>query len=279
MGISAIRPQSGTPGFETPGLREHALGTGPGFQGLAQQGGAQGLSAEHHHHHGVCDDGADGSDPMQDPSIQQLLQQILQALQQLLASSEDSDADDGDDGSVGSLRPQSVGSQPGSRGSGGAPAIGGAPASAGTAPAAGPAPAAGTPGPASTAAPAAGDGTPEDNVKAWVDQAAGELAKQGITMTDRDKANMATVAMHESSGNPTAVNNWDYNAQAGTPSKGLVQTIQSTFDANSSAGHTDIMNPVDDIMAGFKYAEGKYGSTDNIPGIKSLDAGGSYVGY
>ena len=127
--------------------------------------------------------------------------------------------------------------------------------------------------------PATGDGTPEGNVKAWVEQAAGELAKQGITMTDQDKANMATVAMHESSGDPTAVNNWDYNAQAGTPSKGLVQTIQSTFDANSSAGHTDIMNPVDNIMAGFKYAEGKYGSTDNIPGIKSLDAGGSYVGY
>ena len=37
--------------------------------------------------------------------------------------------------------------------------------------------------------------------------------------------------IRESGGNPNAVNNWDINAQNGTPSKGLLQTIQPTFDA------------------------------------------------
>nr|WP_245235190.1 hypothetical protein [Streptomyces violaceorubidus] len=37
--------------------------------------------------------------------------------------------------------------------------------------------------------------------------------------------------MRESSGNPKAQNNWDVNARNGIPSKGLLQTIQPTFDA------------------------------------------------
>jgi SLT domain-containing protein len=71
-------------------------------------------------------------------------------------------------------------------------------------------------------------------------------------------------AMTESSGNPSAVNNWDSNAAAGTPSEGLMQTIQPTFDSYALSGHTDIMNPVDNIVAAVRYANATYGAFENI---------------
>ena len=38
------------------------------------------------------------------------------------------------------------------------------------------------------------------------------------------------IIQHESGGNPNAINNWDSNAAAGMPSKGLMQTIDPTFN-------------------------------------------------
>lgn len=90
---------------------------------------------------------------------------------------------------------------------------------------------------------------------------------------------IATIIQHESSGDPNAQNNWDSNAQAGTPSIGLMQTIQPTFDANKLPGHDDIRNPVDNIIAGVRYAIGRYGSVSNVPGVIQVKQGGSYVGY
>jgi hypothetical protein len=69
------------------------------------------------------------------------------------------------------------------------------------------------------------------------------------------------------------------NAQAGHPSKGLMQCIDSTFNAHSLPGHTDIYNPVDNIIAGVRYALGRYGSISNVPGIVAVSHGGAYVGY
>ncbi|MEU5625563.1 transglycosylase SLT domain-containing protein [Streptomyces tendae] len=71
--------------------------------------------------------------------------------------------------------------------------------------------------------------------------------------------------MRESSGNPTAQNNWDVNAQKGIPSKGLLQTIQPTFDAYHVKGTKDsITDPVANIVAACNYAADKYGSMDNV---------------
>lgn len=73
--------------------------------------------------------------------------------------------------------------------------------------------------------------------------------------------------MRESSGNPNAVNNWDSNAQNGTPSKGLLQTIQPTFDAYHVAGtSTSMTDPVANIVAACNYAAAQYGSIDNVNG-------------
>ncbi|MER6350825.1 LysM peptidoglycan-binding domain-containing protein [Streptomyces sp. NPDC001634] len=73
--------------------------------------------------------------------------------------------------------------------------------------------------------------------------------------------------MRESSGNPKAINNWDSNAAKGTPSKGLLQVIQPTFNAYHVAGTSwDIYDPVANITAACNYAYHRYGSIDNVNG-------------
>lgn len=67
-------------------------------------------------------------------------------------------------------------------------------------------------------------------------------------------------AMQESGGNPNAQNNTDVNAQRGDPSKGLMQVIGSTFQANMWPGHGNILDPVDNILASINYTKRTYGS-------------------
>lgn len=91
---------------------------------------------------------------------------------------------------------------------------------------------------------------------------------------------LETIAHYESGDNPNAINNWDSNAKAGDPSRGLMQTIMSTFLAYHQAGtSSNIYDPVANIAAGINYIKSRYGSVDNVPGIKSLARGGPYVGY
>ncbi|MER5957043.1 LysM peptidoglycan-binding domain-containing protein [Streptomyces sp. NPDC001893] len=73
--------------------------------------------------------------------------------------------------------------------------------------------------------------------------------------------------MRESSGNPLAINNWDSNAVAGTPSKGLLQVIDPTFIAYHVPGTSmNSYDPVANITAACNYAADKYGSIDNVNG-------------
>lgn len=79
----------------------------------------------------------------------------------------------------------------------------------------------------------------------------------------------------ESGGNPNAVNNWDINAQRGTPSKGLLQTIAPTFQAHKMPGHNNILNPLDNVLAGLRYTQSRYGSIDATwPTRAGYDNGG-----
>lgn len=66
-------------------------------------------------------------------------------------------------------------------------------------------------------------------------------------------------AMQESGGDPRAINNWDSNAAAGTPSKGLLQTIDPTFDAYKMPGMGNIWNPVHNAVAAIRYMFDRYG--------------------
>ncbi|GAA3674951.1 hypothetical protein GCM10022224_044100 [Nonomuraea antimicrobica] len=46
-----------------------------------------------------------------------------------------------------------------------------------------------------------------------------------------------------------------------------------------AAGARDIYDPVDNIIAGVRYAVAGYGSVSNVPGVVGMKTGGGYQGY
>jgi SLT domain-containing protein len=80
----------------------------------------------------------------------------------------------------------------------------------------------------------------------------------------------------ESGGNPNAINLTDINAQHGDPSRGLLQTIGSTFAAYHVAGTSgNIYDPLANVAAAINYAKHVYG-----PSLMSGSGGlGSGHGY
>jgi SLT domain-containing protein len=88
------------------------------------------------------------------------------------------------------------------------------------------------------------------------------------------------IALHESGLNVNAINLTDSNAAAGDPSRGLMQTIMTTFQAYHQAGTSgNIYDPTANIAAAINYIKARYGSVYNVPGVVSLSHGGPYVGY
>lgn len=72
----------------------------------------------------------------------------------------------------------------------------------------------------------------------------------------------------------------DSNCLAGTPSEGIVQTIQATMNQYHQRGTShNMLNPVADISASINYINAKYGGISNVPGVISVRSGGHYVGY
>jgi LysM repeat protein len=117
------------------------------------------------------------------------------------------------------------------------------------------------------------------NVGSWIAQAQTILQKAGIPLSKMNAADLAMIIKHESGGNPNAQNNWDSNARAGHPSIGLMQTIGPTFNSYKLPGHNNIRNPVDNIIAGVRYAVARYGSISRVPGVVRVHQGRSYIGY
>jgi hypothetical protein len=121
---------------------------------------------------------------------------------------------------------------------------------------------------------------PSGQVADWINQAIQILRAQGVNISPQDAGYIATIIQYESGGNPNAINLWDSNAAAGHPSKGLMQTIDPTFNSYAVPGHGNVWNPVDNILAGTRYALHRYGSLSNVPGIRNmLTHSGGYVGY
>lgn len=119
--------------------------------------------------------------------------------------------------------------------------------------------------PVSSAPAAAGTATAyPDNLDGWIREALSIMAQHGIPGSyDSIHRNI----LRESSGNPQAINLWDSNAVAGTPSKGLLQVIDPTFQAYHVPGTTfDPFDPVANIAAACNYAADRYGSIDNVFG-------------
>ncbi|MET7329161.1 transglycosylase SLT domain-containing protein [Nonomuraea sp. NPDC005650] len=127
--------------------------------------------------------------------------------------------------------------------------------------------------------PAGGGPAPTGQVKEWIEQAITILEKNGVPASKMNASDIWMIIQHESGGNPNAINNWDSNAAKGTPSKGLMQTIDPTFNSYALAGHKNIYNPVDNIIAGVRYAISRYGSVSNVPGVVNTKNGAGYVGY
>jgi hypothetical protein len=127
--------------------------------------------------------------------------------------------------------------------------------------------------------PGAAEYANQAQVESWINQAFKALEADGVPAGELNEAGVLLIIEHESSGNPNAINNWDSNAKAGDPSRGLMQVIGTTFNEYKLSGHDDIYNPVDNIIAGVRYAISRYGSIQNVPGVKSVDSGGKYVGY
>lgn len=88
------------------------------------------------------------------------------------------------------------------------------------------------------------------------------LEANGIAATSYRVAKILATIRRESNGDPTVQNNWDSNALAGHPSIGLMQTIQPTFDAYAFAGHRNIRNGYDNLLAAINYIKHRYGTSD-----------------
>ena len=122
-------------------------------------------------------------------------------------------------------------------------------------------------------------GGPQGQVGDWIREAMAVLQAEGVPVDKMDPDDIATIIEHESGGDPEATNNWDSNADKGTPSQGLMQTIGPTFDAHKLPGHGEITDPIDNIIAGVRYAIDRYGSVSQVPGVEAVARGDSYVGY
>jgi hypothetical protein len=133
------------------------------------------------------------------------------------------------------------------------------------------------------AAPSGGGGgvIPSGDHLSIIDQALQAAGVPPPGTQDEWRAGLNTLITRESGWNPRAINNTDSNAAAGDPSRGLAQTIMSTFLSNHVAGtSTDIYDPVANVAAAIHYIVGRYGNISRVqqanPNLppKGYDQGG-----
>jgi hypothetical protein len=119
-----------------------------------------------------------------------------------------------------------------------------------------------------------GGAASDKQLNAWINDALKVMKQEGIPGSFNGiKRNV----IRESGGNPTIVNDWDINAKNGTPSKGLLQVIQPTFNAYKlpqsaydragvKANANSLTDPIANIVTACNYAAARYGSMDNVNG-------------
>lgn len=100
------------------------------------------------------------------------------------------------------------------------------------------------------------------SVERWRSYVERALKANGIEPTGFRISKILATIQRESNGNPNAQNNWDSNAMAGHPSIGLMQTIGPTFEAYKHAGHNNIRNGYDNLLAAINYIKHRYGTSD-----------------
>ena len=111
-------------------------------------------------------------------------------------------------------------------------------------------------------------------VAQWAD-----VVRQALRLTGQPESYVGDILMlieAESGGNPNAINLWDSNAAMGDPSRGLMQTIGSTFNAYRLPNLSpNIYDPLSNIVAGIRYMLANYGSIDAVVGPRR----GGWYGY
>lgn len=100
------------------------------------------------------------------------------------------------------------------------------------------------------------------SVERWRSYVERALKANGFEPTGFRVSKILATIQRESNGNPNAINNWDSNAMAGHPSIGLMQTIGPTFEAYKHAGHNNIRNGYDNLLAAINYIKHRYGTSD-----------------
>ena len=107
-------------------------------------------------------------------------------------------------------------------------------------------------------------------------------AKAILTATGRNPADAGITVTQiddESHGDPNAVNNYDSNAAAGHPSKGLLQVIDTTFAAFQDPRFPgDVTTPAANIAAALNYVDSKYGGPEKIWPTTAGYADGGWLG-
>jgi phage-related protein len=102
------------------------------------------------------------------------------------------------------------------------------------------------------------------SVQAWAPVILQALAMEGLPSSWLGP--IESMMQQESGGNPNAVNNWDSNAAAGTPSMGLMQVIGPTFAAYHWPGTSNnILDPLANIAAALNYIKHVYGYPPGSP--------------
>lgn len=118
------------------------------------------------------------------------------------------------------------------------------------------------------------------------------VSGDSLTKVDAGRASVWCVTTElgswtaEEDGHVFLTGNSDINWQHGTPSVGLAQVIGPTFAGNAGPylktgpfAYGVSENPLANVYAGLHYGIAQYGSIANIPGIKSVLAGGPYLPY
>ncbi|WP_288588149.1 tape measure protein [uncultured Streptococcus sp.] len=100
------------------------------------------------------------------------------------------------------------------------------------------------------------------SVERWRSYVEKALKANGVEPTAFRVSKILATIQRESNGNPNAQNNWDSNALAGHPSIGLMQTIGPTFEAYKHAGHDNIRNGYDNLLAAINYIKQRYGTSE-----------------
>jgi len=108
-----------------------------------------------------------------------------------------------------------------------------------------------------------GGAAPSGAVSGWIAQA---LSILGWPMSYA--AGLAQQIRSESGGNPRAVQHGyvDINTLTGNLAQGIMQVIPPTFRSYMLGGHGNPFNPVDNIIAGARYAMARYGAGWFAPG-------------